>query len=105
MRYYNENTYSQWGRSEGYTTKTPEYVERKRFNALEERVDGNTSAIERIRQDVDDAVNEIRYHYAEINDLDWRLKKIEKAPSIAKKKRRVTVCAGGQKVEIVRVDS
>ena len=63
----------------------------------------DVNQIARDKKNIEDAFEQIRYNYQAVQDLRWRVKELEEAPSIAKRKRRVTVCAGDQKVEVIKL--
>lgn len=87
-----------------------EYAEMKQVQTLATRVtvleEGESEIVNQVARDkknIEDALEQIRYNYQAVQDLRWRIKELEDAPSVAKRKRRVTVCAGGQKVEVIKV--
>lgn len=98
--------------AKGSTVDRVEYAEMKQVKALatkvtvlEERESKIVKQVGDDRQNIEDAFDQIRYNYQAVQDLRWRIKELEDAPKAAKRKRRVTICAGGQKVEIIRVDN
>lgn len=87
-----------------------EYAEAKhvyalatRVTVLEEREIAIVNQVARDKENIEDALKQNRYNYQAIQDLRWRVKELEDAPKAAKRKRRVTVCAGGQKVEVIKL--
>ena len=65
-------------------------------------------AIEENRKDCEQmyqAIDMLKYDVQHVKQLaNYLYGKIESAPSVAKRKRRVTICAGGQTVEVIRND-
>lgn len=77
-----------------------EYVEIKHIKALATRVeileDRESKIVKQVgdnRQNIEDAFDQIRYNYAAVCDLNMRLEALENAPSVTKRRRRVTICA------------
>lgn len=106
---YNEGVFTYSNRNYGGKIEQAVYAEMKHVQALTTRVevlaDREAKIINQVgdnQKNIEDAYKQIRYNYAAVCDLNMRLKALEHAPSVAKKKRRVTVCAGGEKVQIVR---
>lgn len=107
---YTRDSYND--RDTGGRIKPAEYAEMKyvkalatRVAVLEERESKTVTQVANNVQNIEDAYHQIRYNYGAVHDLNMRLNALENASSVAKKKRRVTVCAGNQKVEIIRVDN
>ena len=62
-------------------------------------IEVNRKDCEQMYQAIDILKNDMQYvkHLA-----NYLYDKMESAPSVAKRKRRVTICAGGQRVEVYR---
>ena len=106
---YTRDSYND--RDTGGIIRYPEYAEMKyvktlatRVTILEERESKIANQVTRDKANIEDAFEQIRYNYQAVQDLCWRIKELEDAPSVAKRKRRVTICANGQKVEVCRYD-
>ena len=87
-----------------------EYAEMKYVKALATKVavleDRENEIVNQVaidKKDIKDAFEQIRYNYQALRDLRLRVKELEDAPKAAKRKRRVTICAGDQKVEVIKV--
>lgn len=74
-----------------------------RLEALEDRESKIVNQVARDKKNIEEAFQQIRYNYQAVQDLRWRIKELEDAPKAAKRKRRVTVCAGDQKVEVIKL--
>ena len=63
-------------------------------------IDVNRADCEQMYQ----AIDMLKYDAQQVKQIvDYLYGKVESAPSVAKRKRRVTICADGQTVEIKRV--
>lgn len=96
--------------AKGSTVDRVEYAEMKQVKALatkvtvlEERESKIVNQVTRDKKNIEDAFEQIRYNYQAVQDLCWRVKELEDALSVAKRKRRVTICVGGQKVEVIKI--
>lgn len=74
-----------------------------RLEDLEVREGKIVNQIARDKKNIEEAFEQIRYNYQAVQDLRLRVKELEEASSAAKRKRRVTVCAGDQKVEVIKL--
>ena len=87
-----------------------EYAEIEHVKVLAERVDNleyrESKIVNQVgenRQNIEDALDQIRFNYNALQNLSRRIAHSEDAPSVSKRKRRVTVCAGDQKVEVIKL--
>lgn len=117
MGYYNEGRYyvDIGGR---LTREAADRVEKTHLTALDARVkvleERENKIVKQVKQNKDDVkqaydlINNLirRIDYCEegANLAAYLLKQSKAAPTVSKKRRRVTVCAGNQTVEIARND-
>lgn len=109
---YSEGIYN-WNRDrvgQSVSIDKIEYAEKEyvvdlntRVTVLEERESKIINQVANNAQNIKDAFDQIRFNYNALRDLSRRIAFLENAPSVAKKKRRVTICAGDQKVEVIKV--
>jgi len=109
--YYNGSSFI-YNRPTASKVEKTEYAEMVHVKALATRVavleDRESKIVNQVATDkaiLEDAIDQIRYNYQAINDLRYEIDKLKNALSVAKKRRRVTICAGDQKVEIIRVNN
>lgn len=114
MQWYDDGRFYWSGDKVMTTTKCKtdkiEYAETKHVHALatrvtvlEERESEIINQVAKDKKNIEDALEQIRYNYQAVRDLQWRVRELEDAPSVAKRKRRVTICAGDQKVEVIKL--
>lgn len=74
-----------------------------RLEDLEVREGKIAKQVSENRQNIEDAFDQIRFNYNALQNLSRRVTHLEDAPSVAKRKCRVTICAGDQKVEVIKL--
>lgn len=107
---YTRDSYND--RDTGGRVEKIEYAEMNHLKALatrvavlEERESKIVTQVANNVQNIEDALEQIHFNYNALQNVSRQIMRLEEAPSVTKKKRRVTVCAGDQKVEIIRVDN
>lgn len=107
--YYNGSSFI-YNRSGVSKVEQVEYAKIEHLTAFAERVDNlevrESKIVKQVsenRQNIEDAFDQIRFNYNALQNLSRRVTHLEDAPSVAKRKRRVTVCAGDQKVEVIKL--
>ena len=93
-----------------------EYAEENKVLALENRVNdlelrenAIVKAVGKNQNDIEEIFNQLGVAYDHVNWIENEVCKIQKqiqttvAPVVNKRRRRVTVCANGQKVEIEKI--